>query len=284
MDPYKILNVDKNCSVAQLRDAFKRVAIKVHPDKGGNDEMFNVVVESYKTIYKKLKSETGDKDFNELKIESILEFKNTKKTKNVSFKEENATNEEFSTKFNKVFDENRFVGSAVDDGYGQFMSQSSKQRDDIDIKKSVNNFKDFNNAFDSQEVMNKDIIIYKEPEPLTMSKSLAFNELGDDKIDDFSSDTTNNTNIGYCDYMKAHTTNKLVDKRYMKEKQSYKNIEDLKGNRSSQSFELTSDDRKRIDEEVTREKERETKRVINMKMYDANVSDHFHKVNKSMFQ
>jgi len=284
MDPYKILNVDKNCSVAQLRDAFKRVAIKVHPDKGGNDEMFNVVVESYKTIYKKLKSETGDKDFNELKNESILEFKNTKKTKNVSFKEENATNEEFSTKFNKVFDENRFVGSAVDDGYGQFMSQSSKQRDDIDIKKSVNNFKDFNNAFDSQEVMNKDIIIYKEPEPLTMSKSLAFNELGDDKIDDFSSDTTNNTNIGYCDYMKAHTTNKLVDKRYMKEKQSYKNIEDLKGNRSSQSFELTSDDRKRIDEEVTREKERETKRVINMKMYDANVSEHFHKVNKLMFQ
>jgi hypothetical protein len=132
--------------------------------------------------------------------------------------------------------------------------------------------------------MNKDIIIYKEPEPLTMSKSLAFNELGDDKIDDFSSDTTNNTNIGYCDYMKAHTTNKLVDKRYMKEKQSYKNIEDLKGNRSSQSFELTSDDRKRIDEEVTREKERETKRVINMKMYDANVSEHFHKVNKLMFQ
>ena len=284
MDPYRILKVDKNCTIAQLRDAFKRVAIKVHPDKGGNKEMFNVVVESYKTVYKKLKSESGDKDFNELKNESRQQSQNPKKTKNVSFKVDNATEEEFNTKFNKVFDDNRFVDSAIDDGYGQFMSQSSKKRDDIDIKKSVKNFKDFNSAFDSQDVMNKEIITYKEPEPLTMSKSLAFNELGIDKIDDFSSDTTNNRNIGYCDYMKAHTTNKLVDKRYMKETQSYKNMDDIERSRSSQVLELSSDDRKRIDAEVTREKEREMKRVMNLEKYDANVSEHFKKVNKLMIQ
>lgn len=283
MDPYKILKVDKNCSIEQLRDAFKRVAIKVHPDKGGNEEMFNVVVESYKTIYKKLKSESGDKDFHELKNESRHQFQNIKKTKHVSFKV-GANDDEFNTKFNKIFDENRFTESAIDDGYGQFMSQSSKHRDEIDIKKSVKNFKDFNTVFDNQEAMNKEIIIYKEPEPLTMSKSLAFNELGVDKIDDFSSDTTNSRNIGYCDYMKAHTTNKLVDKRYMKETQSYKNMDDIERSRSSQVFELSSEDRRRIDEEVKREKEREMKRVINLKKYDDNVSEHFNKVNKLMIQ
>ena len=281
MDPYKILHVEKNCSIEQLREAFKKVAIKVHPDKGGNEELFKIVVESYKVIYTKLKSDNGDKDFNELKSESHLQFENMKKTKHVSFKGDQSE-EEFSSKFNKTFDENRFQDSVIDDGYGQFMSQSSKHRDEIDISKSIKNFKDFNTAFDNQEVMNKEVMMYKEPEPLTMSKSLAFNELGVDKIDDFSSDTTNSRNIGYCDYMKAHTTNKLVDKRYIKETKSFNNMDDLEKSRSSQRFELSSADRKRIEEEIKREKDRESNRQMNLKKYDQNVSEHFEKVNKLM--
>lgn len=281
MDPYKILTVDKNCSVEQLREAFKKVAIKVHPDKGGNEELFNIVVESYKVIYKKLKSESGDKDFHELKNESQHQFQNMKKTKHVSFKGDK-DDEEFNKKFNQIFDENRFQDAVTDDGYGQFMSQSSTHRDEIDIRKSVKNFKDFNTAFDNQDVMNKEVMIYKEPEPLTMSKSLAFNELGVDKIDDFSSDTTNNRNIAYCDYMKAHTTNKLVDKRYIKEAQSYNNMDEIEKSRSSQRFELSSEDRKRIDDEIKREKEREINRQMNLRKYDQNVTEHFEKVNKLM--
>ena len=279
MDPYKILKVDKNCSVEQLREAFKKVAIKVHPDKGGNEELFNIVVESYKVIYKKLKSETGDKDFNELKNESRHQFNNMKKTKHVSFNVDQ--DDEFNSKFNKIFDENRFHDT-MDNGYGQFMRESTANRDEINIHKSVNNFKDFNTSFDDQDVMNKTVMIYKEPEPLTMSKSLAFNELGVDKIDDFSSDTTKSKNIAYCDYMKAHTTNKLVDKRYIKDKQSYNSIDDIEKTRSSQRFELSSEDRKRIENEIQREKDSEINRQVNIRKYDKNVTAHFEKINKLM--
>jgi curved DNA-binding protein CbpA len=280
MDPYKILKVEKHCSIGQLRAAFKKVAIKVHPDKGGNEELFNIVVESYIVIYKKIKSESGDKDFNELKSDSRNQFQNLKKTKHVSF-EVDQNDDEFSTKFNKIFDDNKFH-DPTDDGYGQFMSQSSKEREELDISKSVKNFKDFNSAFDDQEAMNKEIIMYKEPEPLTMSKSLAFNELGVDKVDDFSSDTTNSRNIGYCDYMKAHTTNKLVDKRYIKETQSYKNMDDIEKSRSTQRFELSSEDRKKIDDGLKKDKEREINRQLNLQNYDKNVNEHFVKVNKLM--
>jgi len=105
MDPYKVLNVSRNCSIEQLRDAFKQVAIKVHPDKGGNQELFNIVVESYKVIFQKLKGQSGDRDFNELKQESQREFTTMKKTKHVSFKLDD-DKEGFQKKFNKVFDDN----------------------------------------------------------------------------------------------------------------------------------------------------------------------------------
>lgn len=283
MDPYKVLNVSRTCSIDELRNAFKKVAIKVHPDKGGSQELFNIVVESYKTIFQKMKGQSGDKDFNELKRESQRNFSTMKKTKHVSFNlEEDKDKEDFHTKFNKVFDENRFHDSTVDDGYGHMMSAHSAVREDIDIKQQVKNFNDFNSTFDEQEAMNKEMVIYKEPEALLLSKSLSYNELGVDRVDDYSSDTTKATGLGYCDYMKAHTTNKLVDKRYIKEHQTYKNMNDIEQKRESQSFALSDEDRRSIESGLRKEKEREMKRQVNVQEYDKNIQKHFEKVNKLM--
>lgn len=281
MDPYKVLNVSRNCSIEQLRDAFKKVAIKVHPDKGGNQELFNIVVESYKTIFQKLKGQSGNKDFNELKNESRREFSTMKKTKHVSFKLDD-DQEGFQKKFNKVFDENRFHDSTVDEGYGHMMREHSAVREDIDIKRKVKNFKDFNSAFDEQEVMNKEMVIYKEPEALVLSKSLAYNELGVDRIDDYSSDTTKSSALGYCDYMKAHTTNKLVDKRYLKQHETFKNMNDIEQKREAQSFALSDEDRRVIEAGLKKEKEQEMRRQVNVQEYDKNIQKHFEKVNKLM--
>ena len=281
MDPYKVLNVSRNCSIEQLRDAFKKVAIKVHPDKGGNQELFNIVVESYKVIFQKLKGQSGDRDFNELKQESQREFTTMKKTKHVSFKLDD-DKEGFQKKFNKVFDDNRFYDSTVDEGYGHMMREHSATREDIDIKKKVNNFKDFNSAFDDQEVLNKDMVVYKEPEALMLSKSLSYNELGVDRIDDYSSDTTKASTLGYCDYMKAHTTNKLVDKRYLKEHETYKNMNDIEQKREAQSFSLSDEDMRVIETGLKKEKEQEMRRQVNVQEYDKNIQSHFEKVNKLM--
>lgn len=286
MDPYKILNVSKNCSIEDLRDAFKKTAIKVHPDKGGNTELFNICKEAYKHIFQKLKNQNSYKSFKEMKEESADSFKKMKKTKHVSFKDDidnlNSKNEDFITKFNRVFDENKF-DDPNDDGYAEFMVKSSKNREDIDIKKKVKNFKDFNQVFDSEETMNKEVVVYKEPEALDIcSKKLSFNELGVTKIDDYSSDTTNNRSLMYTDYKRAHTTNKLIDKNMLKEKQTYKNMDDITRQRSSQSFELSDEDRRVINEGLRREQEKEKKRQINLNEYDRNIQTHFNKVNRLM--
>jgi molecular chaperone DnaJ len=53
-DYYKILGVDKNASQDELKKAFRKLAMKYHPDKGGDEAKFKEANEAYQVL--------GDKD------------------------------------------------------------------------------------------------------------------------------------------------------------------------------------------------------------------------------
>ena len=57
---YEILGVPEDASYDQIRKAFKEIAKKEHPDKGGNEAKFKEANEAYDTlkIHRKDKSMT----------------------------------------------------------------------------------------------------------------------------------------------------------------------------------------------------------------------------------
>jgi len=58
MDPYKILGIDKNASDAEIKKAYRRLALKYHPDKAGSKEdekKFKEVSEAYEILSDKQK-------------------------------------------------------------------------------------------------------------------------------------------------------------------------------------------------------------------------------------
>ena len=282
MDPFKILKVSKNDSLEKIRNAFKKVAKNVHPDKGGNEEMFNIVVEAYREIFRMKKLEE-EKSFEEMKMDSRRYREEQNGKRSVHFAEEKYSfeDESFQNKFNQVFEDNR-LGNANDDGYGNMMAKSSALREDINIDRCVKSAKDLHKSFDTQKVLNTDIVKYKEPEALCVqSKKLAYDELGVENIDDFSSDTVGKQLL-YSDYMKAHTTNKLVDKTQMKEHKKFKNLDDIKKQRSKQSFALTDEDKKVIEEQERRIKMKEQRRKNVLAERDRLSQRHFEKVNRIM--
>ena len=50
MDLYKILKVEKNASNDEIKKAFRKLSLKHHPDRGGNEEEFKKINQAFQTL------------------------------------------------------------------------------------------------------------------------------------------------------------------------------------------------------------------------------------------
>ena len=50
MDPYKVLGVDQSASDQDIKQAFRKLAVKYHPDRGGDENKFKEINEAYDKI------------------------------------------------------------------------------------------------------------------------------------------------------------------------------------------------------------------------------------------
>ena len=61
MDYYEILGVDKNSTQEEIKKAYKKKAMIHHPDKGGSEEEFKKVQESYDVLSDESKKQNYDR-------------------------------------------------------------------------------------------------------------------------------------------------------------------------------------------------------------------------------
>ena len=60
MDLYKILNVDKSASPDVIRKAFRKLSLKHHPDRGGNEEEFKKINRAFQVLGDPMKKKDYD--------------------------------------------------------------------------------------------------------------------------------------------------------------------------------------------------------------------------------
>jgi DnaJ-class molecular chaperone len=75
MNYYKILNVNKNATKKQIRDAYKELVIKYHPDKNSDDNSkIKDIINAYTTLSDDKKREEYDYcNFNLNTLEEIIQ-------------------------------------------------------------------------------------------------------------------------------------------------------------------------------------------------------------------
>ena len=299
VDPYEVLGVGKQFTWDELKDAYKRVAKLVHPDKGGNEQLFNTVTTCFKKLAHELKMKEVDKPHHVLKAASQAASQASQAYSDtrdrglvpppiVNQKDGN----DFSSKFNQFFDEYKIDDAdTMHHGYGHMMTPSSKNREDIKIDKKLTKFTNnaFNKAFEKQAPLSKDVIIYKEPEPLVLAKNIQYTELGVDKVDDFThvEDPAQRRGGGlqYTDYMRAYTTSRLVDPRAIEKRKEFKNVEEYEMSRASRTQELMTSEEKEYQEKSKRKQEQaEEDRLYRIKERDNTVSKKAEEVTRKRVQ
>jgi len=132
IDPYKVLGVDYSDNLDTVRDKFKKLVLKVHPDRGGNQKDFQLVKDAYAYIYKykkkmekQLSNET--RKVEEVKTEHINDINSIKTRMDSNLKATGLNPKAIDmTKFNKIFQDVR-IKDAYDDGAGDFMKKDVNQ-------------------------------------------------------------------------------------------------------------------------------------------------------------
>tara|TARA_B110000977_G_C11088066_1_gene495560 strand:+ start:1721 stop:2686 length:966 start_codon:yes stop_codon:yes gene_type:complete len=311
-DPYEILGVSKRFTLEELKEKYKRVAKRVHPDRGGNEKLFKLVTLAYKQLIEIFKLKQINKEFNELKSD-FQEFStnqdnqqrrnkdlkqhsnkhsnthsnkhsnthSNKHSKQSSSRNSQNLNRDFSDVFNSVYEENK-VKDPYDNGYGNLMMESDGSRPDINIERKVKNMKNFNNEFDNAPISknNKKIIKYNDPIALpSSSKSLKYTELGIGKIKDFSVDTND---LNCVDYKKAYSTEKLIDKRYVRARTGYNDMNGIEAERSNISYTMSDEELKNQAYLKKKEQLKELKRLERLQEMDMMNQNQFNKINDLM--
>jgi DnaJ-class molecular chaperone len=60
MDPYKELGIPRSATEKEIKNAYRKLAIKHHPDKGGDPEKFKQIAAAYETLTNKDKKNIYD--------------------------------------------------------------------------------------------------------------------------------------------------------------------------------------------------------------------------------
>ncbi len=294
VNPYEVLGLSKNFDWDQLKDAYKRIAKLVHPDKGGSEILFNKVTECFRVLAHEYKLRGDDKQHSELKKSSQEYYEQqserNKKAPITKSSESDDTNLTFRDKFNKAFEENRLDDDESTIGYGHLMAKSSKNREDLSVPVIIEpskkfSSKVFNKTFESVTIpKTNEIIKFREPEPMPLARKMQYTEIGQ-TVDDFTSTSEgrDNRSLQYTDYMKAYTTTRLVDPRAVDKRNEYSSVKEYELAREKAMAEGPSDEELqwRKTKEMQDEKSEQI-RIQRVTDRDRKISHHHDRMNQML--
>lgn len=287
INPYEVLNLSNNFTWNELKRSYRKLATNTHPDKpGGNKDLFNIITICFQKLAEELKIREEDKSHHDLKKQSTEYF--DKMTNNISThpSEVLEKNKKFtSEQFNNNFEKCKLYEEEIEFGYGSKMEESTKIREDINIEKLIKKSKidneSFNELFNKNVKVNKELIKYKTPEPLMLAKSLQYTELGGKRPDDYSSSIEKNNTLAYTDYMRAHDGTRLVDPSLMKNVKEFKSVDEYEAYREKKATKTLSA-KELKNEELKRLKslKDEDERLERLKMYDKKIEKSYNKASQ----
>jgi curved DNA-binding protein CbpA len=288
MNPYKILRIDKNYDEKSLKTAYISMAMKTHPDKGGNKDVFQQVTIAYTLLLKKLKNRDSDRQHYELKSghTDYRENGQTNLKQNINF----ADNERFDKDmFNKIYQENR-LETVEDGGYGNWIEKNPMGDECEDTPKLFNgkyNKHLFNNVFQEYKASNqrqnkKHIIEYKEPQALN-SGGHQLQVLGKNKIKDFSCEEAGG-GLQYRDYKDAYTNSTLIDINSVNIGDRAKNIKSYQSQRSNISHTMSKEDEMKYMRLQKHKQGIEEHRMKKLERDDRNITSNYERIHKLLIR
>ena len=279
-DAYEIFKLKKNFTWDELKKSYKKLAIKAHPDKGGDKIIFDYITNKFYHLANEYKLRTSNRNYNELKNDYSDYIQKNNNYQNNKFDDNLTVNE----RINKHFNETKVYDDDYDFGYGDTMLKSTKNREDFKLDNIFDNKqftnRSFNEVFDKNVTISKEIVKYYEPKPMILAKNLNFSEIGAGKNQDYSSSIEKTNNLAYTDYMKAHSTNRLIDASELNNFKTFKNMQEYQ-KYSDKKVKKQYNDKEldKINKKKEKDEQEEIERLDRVKKQNINIQNAYDKAN-----
>jgi hypothetical protein len=299
IDALRLFQLQNNYTIDDLKSAYKKLAMKTHPDKqGGSSEQFQLVTKCYMSLLEKYKNRESDKPFNDLRdgSKSYIEDQKKSRMKNKdmissSDYSEKIDKTKFDNKlFNKIYEQNKLWESG-DDGYGDWFTSNQSDEPPEEVFGNKFNINVFNSTFeDYKEKLTSHsgaIQEYKDPQEL-VSGSTGFTDIDiyARKINDFSKPLPvakgGKNDLAYTDLKTAYTNKGAFIDPNSVEYKEYKNVDELKRDRSNIRYVMTPEQMRDYELKKRREIEEEEKRQDLIRQRDNVVSSTYGKIHEKM--
>jgi len=309
-DPYKLLKVERTDDLKTVKASYRKLATKYHPDKGGNQDIFDKITKAYtylKSVASIANVKTPTQDHTSLRRQAQDVNQPSSSVRQLHTDNFNIA------QFNTQFSQNKLGDDSVDHGYSEFMTTDSRDADtnpdkaDLRVpnthgnsgapklnkydSKTKFNLDVFNDEFKDDFTLTKHIIlnpelpeseqsvqVYQEPLAFT-SGAQTYSDIDRQRAGDYTSfnDPLSASNSQqYSDYMSAFTTrstftNSTDDSQSRKD---FTNLDDLKRNRANVSYEMSAGDKEKVAEQEQKMAAAENERLRRISERDNVYEEH----------
>lgn len=273
----RLFELDKNYDENTLKKGYLKLALKHHPDKGGDAENFRKITQAYQFLLKKLGEKDSRKSHNDLKIENEEFMRNQMSDNRQNV---NLSDKFDSNVFNKIYEENR-QESNFDTGYGKWIEQNQVTSDKIergDVSKN-----NFHQKFQEQKKkqMKGDIVRYEEPQvSISFRGKDSLVTLGDGKVKDFSGESS--SGLQYRDYRDAFSNSHLIDVSSVDISHRSKTIRQANTERKNISYEMSQEDLEKQKKIQIIEEKREEERIKRLQTSDQHAFSTYDAIHQRM--
>ena len=231
-ESYQLLGIDDSKPLTHeiLKSAYKRAAVKTHPDKGGSPELFDAVTRAFlyiQEILEKLIPKTG-KDGKDARFSVSVTPEEAMRARGINptapadknaMKLEDAPPVALNPKkldmnvFNKLFEENKLPDPDKDDGYGDWLKGQDNSRGTQAAMKGKYNADVFNRTFEEEAkraaaAPQNQLSKYRPPSEMILAPGFG-TELGAGRPEQYTKANTAITGasggIGYTDLKYAYS-------------------------------------------------------------------------------
>jgi|APSaa5957512535_1039671.scaffolds.fasta_scaffold37708_1 hypothetical protein len=279
----KLFGLHKNYSIEELKVAYKKIAIKTHPDrKGGSNQKFQLVTKCYMSLLEKYKNRESDRTHMDLRSGSKTYIDSqTKNTVPAVQGSKLLDKDKFDVNlFNKLYDDNK-LWDPNEQGYGGwFEDKNADASEETPLFSKKFNLNIFNSTFESYKTKHGDnqIVEYNEPRELVSTVS-GYTELDNTRdINDFTKPMDNGgNNLGYTDLKTAYTDKGAFINPNEVEYKTYNSIDELKRDRSQIAYTMTPEQIKEIELKKMQQKYAEDERQHRITQRDGMIANTYNK-------